>query len=584
MFRAPRWSVFPALAVVWMAWSTVVHAASFTASLDPNSIVLGEGATLTLTFDGGPPATIPVLPNIPNLDISSPPNRTSEFSFVNGVTSTIEKYTYTVTPTQPGEYTIPALTTQIGSQTVVSQPVKLTVLKQSVTSGPNNGDAQAFIRLVVPKQKVYVGEVIQAEFELCIREDVADIQNAQLTPVPAEGFTVGKSIRGQRSSTRVGNYNFAIVPLHMVFTAAKVGNLTLGPAACSLDLLLGPFNIFGQPTRSQHVSLASDPVSIQSLPLPANGQPPGFNGAVGSYSLSVSASPTNIAVGDPITVTVQISGRGAVDSLTLPDQPGWQKFKLYPPTSDYQSSDPQLDLSGAKTFKLTAVPESMDITALPPFSFSFFDPEQNTYRTLTQPAIPLIVRPSAASLPPPTIADNSIASDNPQPRQDIMQIKPLLGRICRRSGRRSLPNPGSSPFKAFPCSSGWGSSFTAGRRTASPPTPASAASARSSKLSALASRTSAITPTPTNPGTSLPRSSICSRNVLANASISPPPPSPRPSWRNASFRSGRPNPRSPNCANCSKPATGPATRRKLPPRNSSRSFPVWKPRFMISRS
>ena len=584
MFRAPRWSVFPALAVVWMAWSTVVHAASFTASLDPNSIVLGEGATLTLTFDGGPPATIPVLPNIPNLDISSPPNRTSEFSFVNGVTSTIEKYTYTVTPTQPGEYTIPALTTQIGSQTVVSQPVKLTVLKQSVTSGPNNGDAQAFIRLVVPKQKVYVGEVIQAEFELCIREDVADIQNAQLTPVPAEGFTVGKSIRGQRSSTRVGNYNFAIVPVHMVFTAAKVGNLTLGPAACSLDLAARPLQLL-RPAHPLPAYLAGlRPRQHPISPAARQHQPPGFNGAVGSYSLSVSASPTNIAVGDPITVTVQITGRGAVDSLTLPDQPGWQKFKLYPPTSDYQSCDPQLDLSGTKTFKLTAVPESMDITALPPFSFSFFDPEQNTYRTLTQPAIPLIVRPSAASLPPPTIADNSIASDNPQPRQDIMQIKPLLGRISSLQPPLIAPDPGSSPFKAFPCSSGWGSSFTAGSRTASPPTPASAASARSSKLSALASRTSAITPTPTNPGTSLPRSSICSRNVLANASISPPPPSPRPSWRNASFRSGRPNPRSPNCANCSKPATGPATRRKLPPRNSSRSFPMWKPRFMISRS
>jgi BatD DUF11 like domain len=429
MLWAPRWGLILVLAAVWAAMSGAVKAATFTVSLDPTTMTLGESTTLTLTFDGGPPATTPVVPDIPNLDISSPPNRSSEYSFVNGVTSTIEKYSYTVTPIQPGDYTIPALRAQIGPQIVVSQPVKLTVLKQTVTTGADNGDAQAFLRLVVPKQKVFVGEVIQAELELCLREDVVDIRNASLTPISANGFTMGKSVQGQPTGTRIGNANYRIIPIHQVFTAAKVGSLTLGPANCSLDLLLGPVNFFGQPTRSQHVALTTDPIAIQSLPLPVNGQPPGFNGAVGSYSLAVSASPTNIAVGDPITVTVQISGHGAVDSLTLPDQPGWQKFKLYPPTSDYQTSDQQLDLSGTKTFKLTAVPQSMDIAELPPFSFSFFDPELNNYRTLTQPAIPLILRPSAASLPPPSLTDNSTATDNPQARQDIMPIKPWLGTL-----------------------------------------------------------------------------------------------------------------------------------------------------------
>ncbi|HEX4646586.1 MAG TPA: hypothetical protein VH598_13365, partial [Verrucomicrobiae bacterium] len=135
----------------------------------------------------------------------------------------------------------------------------------------------------------------------------------------------------------------------------------------------------------------------------------------------------NVAVGDPITVKVQLAGRGALDGVTLPEQTAWSQFKVYPPTSDYQPGD-QLGLTGAKNFALTVVPGSMDIKELPPFAFSFFDPEQKSYRTLTQAATPLTVRPSAASLPPPTLADTTATETN-QTARDIVHIKPRLGTL-----------------------------------------------------------------------------------------------------------------------------------------------------------
>lgn len=426
---APFRVLFAVAALLLLGFSSATYAANFTVSFDRNPITLGESAVLSLTFEGGPPSALPAIPQIANLVISSPPGRTSQYSFVNGVTSTTESYTYTVTPAQPGDYTIPALTTQIGGQTVTSQAVKLTVLKPGApltSTDANGGAAVAFIRLIVPKQKVFVGEVIQGRLELCLRADVINIQNVQLEPVSAPGFTVGKDVEGQRTRAHVGNADYTVIPVNMIFTAAKAGTLTLGPPTCTLDLLFGPVDFFGRATSSRHITLTGDAVTVESVPLPAGNKPPGFNGAVGSYSLSETVAPTNIAVGDPITVTVQISGRGAVNALTLPDQTGWQQFKLYPPTSDYQSGD-QLDLSGTKTFKLTAVPESMDVKELPPFTFSYFDPDQNAYRMLTGPAVPLIVRPSAASLPPPTIAGANTASDNPAPKQDIIHIKPWLG-------------------------------------------------------------------------------------------------------------------------------------------------------------
>ena len=41
--------------------------------------------------------------------------------------------------------------------------------------------------------------------ELCLREDVLGIANLQLDSIAAEGFTIGKTIQGQQTQTRIGD-------------------------------------------------------------------------------------------------------------------------------------------------------------------------------------------------------------------------------------------------------------------------------------------------------------------------------------------------------------------------------------------
>jgi hypothetical protein len=158
--------------------------------------------------------------------------------------------------------------------------------------------------------------------------------------------------------------------------------------------------------------------------------PTNFNGAVGNFSMSITAGPTNVAAGDPVTVKVQISGRGTLDSLALPEQNAWREFKTYPPTTKLDTTD-ALGLQGNKTFEQLVVPQSPDIKALPPVSFSFFDPDQKSYRTLTQPAIPLVVRPGGSAPAPTVAATTRTAADNPPPAQDIVHIKPRLGTMAQ---------------------------------------------------------------------------------------------------------------------------------------------------------
>jgi hypothetical protein len=50
--------------------------------------------------------------------------------------------------------------------------------------------------------------------------------------------------------------------------------------------------------------------------LPEEGRPDNYSGAVGQFVFDVKVKPTEVALGDPITITLQITGEGNVDSIS----------------------------------------------------------------------------------------------------------------------------------------------------------------------------------------------------------------------------------------------------------------------------
>jgi hypothetical protein len=175
------------------------------------------------------------------------------------------------------------------------------------------------------------------------------------------------------------------------------------------------------------VSVVTDAETVQALPLPDRGAAPNFNGAVGNYTMTVTAGPTNLSVGDPITVRIQVTGSGTLDSLALPDQPGWRDFKVYPgAASKVDSSDP-FGIQGTKTFEEVVVPQNGEIHSLPPVTFSYFDTDRRSYQTLTGPEIVLAVHAGGAAAVPVVAAANHPAQDTPPP--DIVSIKQHFGDV-----------------------------------------------------------------------------------------------------------------------------------------------------------
>lgn len=436
MARTQKRSFAAAVLVLAVCLALGAHAASFTASLDRDAITLGEQATLSLTFEGGPAKSVPT-PEVAGLQITQIGNA-QNFSLINGQMSSTITVTFSVAARQAGEFTIPALTADVNGQPVSTAPLKLVVSKAGAPSAAavNASNEAAFLKFTFPKSKIYVGEPALGQLDLYLRDDVQNFGNFQLTSLPTEGFSAGKptELQNQHRRVQVGNRVYTVIPIVIPLTAARTGTLTLGPVTGSLVVVLPAPNRGGDPLaqffnqgEQKPVTLATEPVSVQSLPLPAQNKPANFNGAVGSFTMATTAGPTTLTVGDPITVRVQISGRGDLDTITLPPQDAWRDFKTFPPTAKTDRND-QFGFEGVKTFEQIISPQNSDVHELPPLTFSFFNPDDGQYHTLTKPAVPLTIK-AAGTSPMPALAVNKNATANQTP-QDILPIKDNLGTLA----------------------------------------------------------------------------------------------------------------------------------------------------------
>ena len=404
-------------------------AVAFTASLDRDALTLGESATLSLTFEGGQPGNV-TMPPVDGLEIKQVGHSSQSTSDFSGHGSTVTTYLLAVTPQREGEFIIPAIRAEINGQPLATTPLKLTASKPSAPSAAavNAGNEIAFLKLNFSKAKMFTGESDVMRLDLYLRDEVQNFGNFQITSSSTDGFSIGKMVElpKQRPRVQVGNRVYTIISYTVPLTAVKTGNFPLGPFTVNLVVVV-PGGFFGE---QKQVTLATEAVNVETLPLPAENKPMNFTGAIGDFTLVATAGPTTVTVGDPVTVRVQISGRGSLDSLALPAQEAWRNFKSYPPTTKLETSDP-FGFQGRKIFEQIVSPLNSDVHELPPLTFSYFNPADGQYHTLTQPATPLTVR-AAGATPLPTVAANKNSAEE-KPAQDILPIKENLGALATKS-------------------------------------------------------------------------------------------------------------------------------------------------------
>ena len=123
--------------------------------------------------------------------------------------------------------------------------------------------------------------------------------------------------------------------------------------------------------------------------LPEAGRPADFAGHVGAYHMRVTAEPTEVNVGDPITLTLELFGPEFLDTVPGPDLEHHEDlardFRISPP-------EPGLVEDGRKVFKRILRARHADVTRIPPLRLPYFDTATAAYRVAESEPIPLTVR------------------------------------------------------------------------------------------------------------------------------------------------------------------------------------------------
>jgi len=410
------------IAILWIAGVCNANAAaSVTAQFDRATVMAGESANLSIVIEGGAPQSAEPIPNVPGLSVQYR-GRTQSTTIINGRTSAKELLNYSVTASQPGQYTIPSIKVVVGGTSYSTQPVTLTVTK----ADPSVQNRYAFLRLNVPKTEIFVGEIVPIELQLY----VVDAENLQQPQLKSDSFIIHKQLEHTRAQAQIGNVLYSVLTFPMTISAAKAGKLALGPAEMNLVLRIrtqpDPNDLFGLFGRHQRraVTLSSTPVGINVVPIPSPA-PETLTGTIGTFQWLVSAAPTNVNAGDPITVKVEITGRGNLDNLKLPDLnlPG---FRAYQPSSSVSSKDP-LGIEGTKTFEQVLIPQDGSIREIPPLALAYFDPNKKAFAHLTNHATPLMVRAvGGISATGSSVPNASDAGEATERQADIIHIKPEM--------------------------------------------------------------------------------------------------------------------------------------------------------------
>ena len=436
--------VVAALCCAWLVCASSAFADALSAKASVSSDVISAGDTLEYTIEvNGAGVETPRI-SVDGIDVVSTGSSTG-YQIGNGGIRAVTTLNFTLQPRHTGTFTIPAIEINAGGKALQTQPVSFKVEAAQAGQAGQPGQGIAWAEIVLPKKTAYVGEQLPAELRLYVDAAVPWQLEEQPT-LDGEGFTKTKLPQGRESVVQRDGRQYHVAVFRTAITPIQAGTVKVGPSEFAFKAQVprarptnrnrSPFDPFGDDffnapfgafSEVQHKKAAAEPVELTVKQLPAEGRPANFSGAVGQFALSGQGSPAKVNVGDPITMTLKVSGSGNFDRVEAPeiaDPTGWRS---YPPNATFKPAD-DMGTHGTKTFEVAVIPEGKK-TQMPVFEFSYFDPTTERYRTLGSGHNPLEVIGEMPATPPPVVHAQQLgtASATPAPAAPKVVINDIHG-------------------------------------------------------------------------------------------------------------------------------------------------------------
>jgi hypothetical protein len=340
----------------------------------------------------------------------TPTGQSSSFESINGAVTSSISLTYQVTPDRVGTFTIPAIRLPDGGS---SQPMTLQVSQSAggaaaspsaslpppnMSSGTadaadNASGSPAFLRVVMPKRQLYVGELVPVQVKAYFSANMS-ASLAGLPVLNSDTFTLNKlDAKPEQTQEIIGGQTYSVLTWSSALAAVKTGDYALDLELPVIERVQqrgqggdeSPFNdpFFNQffsHTVEEPLTLQSSAENLKVLSLPAAGRPAGFSGAVGRFEVSSEAAPTQLTAGDPITLRLKVSGQGNFDRVYSSGLAASVEWKTYPPSGQFTPAD-NAGYGGTKTFEEAVVPLKTGQEKIPAITLSYFDPDTRQYVT-----------------------------------------------------------------------------------------------------------------------------------------------------------------------------------------------------------
>ena len=445
-----------ATVVLLVVWGEALAQLTFQASVDRQTVAVGEVFTLTVVMSAaelsGAPTPDVQIPG--EIELSGQSSHESSQVTIRGGSVQINRTittTFNFRPSTVGKFMLGPAEVEYQGKQYVAASIQIEVVKSSgkrqTRPVPSSGktyqqdeiqeiEESLFILAEANKASIYVGEQVEVSYKLYTRYELRDISFGNIPSFT--GFWQEKLFDIQRYEPKRVTYDgreFLFVELKRVaLFPTTAGKQTLEQLELVCDIVpprtrrrspfgfdMFDFDAF-DPFRTQRVHVRAEDLEIEVKPLPP-GAPAEFGGAVGQLNLEAKVQPVEVLVGDPVSVTVTVLGTGNMNGIPEPVWSSSEGLKIYDPKVSLESGKQGNLFGGRKKFEYVVIPEKESVQRIPAIRLAYFNPNRGRYSVAETAPIALKVSPGE-NVSPPVTATFRRSEEVQLLGEDIRYIKP----------------------------------------------------------------------------------------------------------------------------------------------------------------
>lgn len=360
---------------------------------------LGINERLRVNFEMNEDGDNFVPPTFSGFKVVGGPNQSISNSWINGKRSYSKTYSYYLTPKSKGNFVIKQGKIEIDGEIYKTNPIEIVVTAAvNIPKDGNNADylASENVHLIaeISKSKPYLNEAITVVYKLYVsnRINVNGWHNVEM-PTYGDFWSHILDSKG-RPTIHEGEYQgkpYRYVVLHKaVLYPQKTGELIIEPLTLDVTIEV-PGNtrdVFGRRRMTRvEKSFSAGGKTINVKPLPLEGRPDDFTGAVGDFQFNIFTNKTSLDANESLELKTKITGKGNLKLFDLPSLNLPSSLEVYEPVTDNQVTTNLKGMKGFVSESYTIIPQYKGSYPIRPIAFSYFDLKTETYKTISSDEI-----------------------------------------------------------------------------------------------------------------------------------------------------------------------------------------------------